>query len=372
MSRKSGDPPGMTIQSTSRSHVSYGMLFVASRRWLAFSALLAIALLGFTGCNSKTETAPTTDSSASSAAPDASDSGPKLSTDSSDARPKQVSNLTGTIKINGSSTVQPIANAVKEQFAKQYPDVTVSVDGKGTGTGFDLFQKKETDISDASRPIKSGELEKCKANGVNFIEIPIAYDGLTIVLHPKNDWVDTLTIDQLKTIFVGENAAKKWSDVDKSWPDEKIDIFAPGTGSGTYDYFKEVVVGKSDEELRGDMSLNEDDNILVDGVAGNTYAIGFFGVAYYEASKDKLKAAKIINPKDNQPYLPTSENIASGQYAPFSRPLFIYVSTASLPRAEVATFVSYFLENAPSLCERVGYVRLPDEIMQRGIKNLDE
>lgn len=332
----------MTTQSISRSLSSSGKQFLASRRLFAFSALVGAALLGATGCNRSSESE------------------------------SKGSNLTGTIKINGSSTVQPIANAVKEEFAKLYPDVTVSVDGKGTGNGFDLFQAKETDISDASRPIKSGELEKCKESGVTFIEIPVAYDGLTIVLHPKNDWVETLTIDQLKTIFVGDDAAQKWSDVDASWPDEKIEIFAPGTGSGTYDYFKEVVVGKSDAELRGDMSLNEDDNILVDGVAGNPYAIGFFGVAYYEASKDKLKAAQVVNPKDGQPYLPSPENIASGQYAPFSRPLFIYVSTASLPRAEVATFVAFFLENAPELCERVGYVRLPDEIMQRGITNLEE
>lgn len=301
-----------------------------------------------------------------------SESGDSAGTEGGSSSTAAASNITGTIKINGSSTVQPIANAVKEEFAKLYPDVTVSVDGKGTGNGFKLFQDKETDISDASRPIKSGEFENCKANGVEFVEIPVAYDGLTIVIHPKNDWVTTLTIDQLKKIFVGADAAKKWSDVDPSWPAETIEIFSPGTGSGTYDYFREVVVGKSEEQLRSDMNLNEDDNVLVNGVAGNTYAIGFFGVAYYEESKDKLKAVEIVNPDDGQAYLPTSENIASGQYAPFSRPLFIYVSTASLPRAEVATFVNYFLENAADLCERVGYVRLPDEIMQRGKKNLEE
>lgn len=321
---------------------------------VAFLAVLAIALVG---CESKTTTSTSTTTESES---------------SSEAAPATTSNLTGTIKINGSSTVQPIANAVKEEFAKLYPNVTVSVDGAGTGNGFDKFQGKETDISDASRPIKPGEFDLCKKNGVEFIEIPVAYDGLTIVIHPKNDWVDTLTIDQLKSMFVGSDAAKKWSDVDPSWPDEKIEIFAPGTGSGTYDYFREVVVGKSEEELRNDMNLNEDDNVLVNGVSGNTYAIGFFGVAYYEESKDKLKAVKIVNPKDDKPYLPTPEDIASGAYAPFSRPLFIYVSTASLPRAEVATFVSFFVENAPSISERVGYVRLPDEIMQRGMKNLDE
>ncbi|WP_182868876.1 PstS family phosphate ABC transporter substrate-binding protein [Stieleria mannarensis] len=317
-------------------------------------ALASSLLIGLSGCGSKSDAPTSTESAAESGSTAA------------------VSNLTGTIKINGSSTVQPIANAVKEEFAKLYPNVNVSVDGKGTGNGFKMFWDKETDISDASRPIKPGEFETCKDNGVEFIEIPVAYDGLTIVVHPKNDWVKSLTIDQLKKIFVAGDAAKQWSDVDPSWPEEKIEIFSPGTGSGTYDYFREVVIGKSEASLRNDMNLNEDDNVLVNGVAGNPYAIGFFGVAYYEESKDKLKAVEIVNPKDDKAYLPTPENIASGAYAPFSRPLFIYVSTASLPRAEIATFVSYFLENAPQLCERVGYVRLPDEIMQRAAKNLDE
>ncbi|QDV44666.1 Phosphate-binding protein PstS precursor [Stieleria neptunia] len=332
----------MFLQITSRSMPRN------RKRAIGCVALFSSLMVAMAGCGSQTETSTTEPGSGTAA-----------------------SNLTGTIKINGSSTVQPIANAVKEEFAKLYPDVTVSVDGKGTGNGFKMFQDKETDISDASRPIKPGEFEACKENGVEFIEMPVAYDGLTIVVHPKNDWVDTLTVDQLKQIFVGADAAKKWSDVDSSWPEETIEIFSPGTGSGTYDYFREVVIGKSEAALRNDMNLNEDDNVLVNGVAGNPYAIGFFGVAYYEESKDKLKAAKIVNPKDEQAYLPTPENIASGAYAPFSRPLFIYVSTASLPRAEVATFVSYFLDNAPTLCERVGYVRLPDEIMQRAMNNLD-
>ncbi|WP_436715555.1 PstS family phosphate ABC transporter substrate-binding protein [Roseiconus lacunae] len=282
-----------------------------------------------------------------------------------------VSNMAGSIKINGSSTVLPISNAVAEQFSKQYPEVSVSVDGAGTGNGFKDFEVKKTDISDASRPIKPGEKEKCEANGVEFVEVPVAYDGLTIVINPQNDWVDTLTVEQLQKIFVGEDAAKTWKDVDPSWPDENIDIYAPGTGSGTYDYFHEVVVGKSDAELRKDMSLSEDDNILVKGVADNKNAIGFFGVAYYEESKDRLKAAKIVNPKDGEAYLPTGENIASGKYAPFSRPLFIYVSTASLKRAEVQTFVEYYLSNVSELCERVGYVRLPDSIVEKGKSNVE-
>ncbi|OYP32380.1 PstS family phosphate ABC transporter substrate-binding protein [Rhodopirellula sp. MGV] len=317
---------------------------------------LAIAALCVAGCGKKSDTASTEDGAATSM------------TEEGAAAP---SNMAGTIKINGSSTVLPISNAVAEQFGKQYPEVSVSVDGAGTGNGFKDFQVKKTDISDASRPIKPGEKEKCTENEVSFIEVPVAYDGLTIVINPKNDWVETLTIEQLTKIFVGEDAAKTWQDVDPSWPAEKIDIYAPGTGSGTYDYFHEVVVGKSDSELRKDMSLNEDDNILVKGVADNKNAIGFFGVAYYEESKDKLKAVQIINPKDGQAYLPTTDNIASGSYAPFSRPLFIYVSLASLKRAEVQTFVSYYLDNVSELCERVGYVRLPASIIEKGKANIE-
>lgn len=324
----------------------------AKRTWLTLGLAPAV-MVASVGCKSESTT---TDGDTESVAADAGG---------------ETSNLAGSIKINGSSTVLPISNAVQERFNEQYPEVTISVDGAGTGNGFEEFQAKKTDISDASRPIKPGELEKCKENGVTFIELPIAYDGLTIVVNPKNDWVDTLTIDQLKKIFVGADAAKNWSDVDPSWPEEPINIYAPGTGSGTYDYFHEVVIGKSDAELRDDMNLNEDDNILVTGVAGNEYSIGFFGVAYYEESKDKLKAVQIVNPKDDKAYLPTSENIASGSYAPFSRPLFIYVSTASLARAEVKTFVDYYMNNASELCEKVGYVRLPAEIIEKGKENLE-
>ncbi|MEO1526044.1 MAG: PstS family phosphate ABC transporter substrate-binding protein [Planctomycetota bacterium] len=283
----------------------------------------------------------------------------------------EVSNIEGTIKINGSSTVQPISDAVAEEFVKQFPGVNVVVDGAGTGNGFKEFQQKSTDISDASRPIKPGEFAKCQENGVTFIEVPVAYDGLTIAIHKDNDWVETLTVDQLKAMFLGDSAAKKWSDVDPGWPEETIEFFVPGNGSGTYDYFREVVKGKGDVELRKDMTPNEEDNVLVNGIAGNKFAIGFFGVSYYEQNKDKLRAVKIVSPKDGQAYLPSMENIESGAYAPFSRPLFIYVSTASLGRAEVKAFVDFYLANVSEICERVKYVRLPSEVLAQGVANLE-
>lgn len=282
-----------------------------------------------------------------------------------------VSTLTGNIVIDGSSTVLPISNAAKEQFQKEFPEVRITVSGSGTGNGFKRFYSQETDISDASRPIKPGEFEKCKEAGIRFIELPIAYDGLTIVVHPKNDWVQQLTIDQLKKMFIGDNAPKTWKDVDPAWPDEEIKFFAPGTGSGTYDYFYEVIAKEDDKEIRSDLSLNEDDNILVQGVAGNKNSIGFFGVAYYEENKDKLRAVPIVSPEDGIAYEPTQENIATNQYAPFSRPLFIYVNAESLNKAQVQVFVDFLLENAPGIAESVDYVRSPEPVAAKARENFD-
>ncbi len=337
---------------------------INQKPFFATTCLAFIALGLVAGCDSSKSTM-----TAKPASSEAAGSGTKEGSGTTGSA--GTSNLTGTIKINGSSTVLPISNAIREEFIKLYPNVTVEVGGDGTGNGFKDFHGKSTDISDASRPIKPGELEKCKEAGVEFVEVPIAYDGLTIAINPENDWVDQLTVEQLQKMFVGKDAAKKWSDVDPNWPKEEISIYSPGTGSGTYDYFREVVVGKSEAELRNDMNLNEDDNILVQGVAGNRYSIGFFGVAYYEENKDKLKAVKIVNPNDDTAYLPTVDNIASNKYAPFSRPLFIYVSTASLPRAEVKTFVDFYIDNVSELCEKVGYVRLPSEIIASGKENLE-
>ncbi|TWU48304.1 PstS family phosphate ABC transporter substrate-binding protein [Rubripirellula reticaptiva] len=318
-------------------------------------ALIAMVALGLlVGCDSSktTTSAPTADS---------------VQTDSASE-----STLVGDIKIDGSSTVQPISDAIREAFIAQHPGVKITVGGEGTGNGFKEFYGKATDISDASRPIKPGELEKAQAAGVKFVELAVAYDGLTIAINPDNDWVKSLTVEQLEKIFVGKDAAKKWKDVDPSWPDQEIKIFSPGTGSGTYDYFKEVVADK--QEMRGDMTLNENDNVLVQGVAGNKFSIGFFGVAYYTQNASILKAVPIVNPEINEPVLPTTENIASGKYAPFSRPLFIYVSEESLARAEVQTFVEFYLENVSTFCAegKVDYVQLPGDLFERTMTIFDD
>ncbi len=291
---------------------------------------------------------------------------------SSEADDEEVSNLGGEIKIDGSSTVFPISEAAATKFRKVYPEVKVAVGSKGTGGGFKLFTQGDSDISDASRPIKQEEFEACKANGVNFIEIPIAYDGLTIAVNPKNEFVNELSVDQLKKLFLA-GGAKTWKEVDESWPNREIKFFAPGTDSGTYDYFKEIVVGKDEAaQMRGDMSLSEDDSILVKGVSGEDNAIGFFGAAYYFKNKDRLKAVKIIDPVTSAAVEPTPETIESGKYHPFSRPLFIYVSTKSLDRLEVQEFVNFYVENAGPLSTEVGYVALPAELYQHALKNLSE
>lgn len=317
-----------------------------SRRWVLFATVAWVGTLALIGC----ERAPR----------------PAAPGDGSGGQPP-ASSLVGQIKINGSSTVQPISNAVREAFLKAHPGVDIAIGGDGTGNGFKAFYEKLTDISDASRPIKPGEFARCQQAGVEFLELPIAYDGLTIVVNRKNDWVDSLSVEQLQKIFVGPDAAKTWQDVDPSWPAEKIKVFAPGTGSGTYDYFYEVVAKPEDRQLRGDMNLNEDDNVLVQGVAGNPYSIGFFGVAYYAENQDLLRAVPVVNPQTGEAVSPTPENIANNHYAPFSRPLFLYVNTASLNRAEVQTFVQFYLDNVSKFCAegKVDYVQLPDSVFDR-------
>ncbi len=279
--------------------------------------------------------------------------------------------LRGSVAIDGSSTVYPISEWAASQFQKRYPNVSVTVAMSGTGGGFKRFAKGETDISDASRPIKLEELEAARAASVSFVEVPVAYDGLTIVVHPSNDWVDQLTLDELKMIFTAESSAKTWNQVRSEWPNREIVTFAPGTDSGTFDYFKEVVAGDSGE-LRSDMSTSEDDNVLVKGVAGSPGSIGFFGVAYYEENQGSLKAVPIVNPLTNQAVSPTTQTIESGDYAPFSRPLFIYVNAASLRRPEVKRFLQFYMENAPTMAADTGYVALPESIYARGKANLQD
>ena len=269
-------------------------------------------------------------------------------------------NLKGAIKIDGSSTVYPITEAVAEEFRKTAPRVRPTVGISGTGGGFKRFQAGEIDISDASRPIKKSEADACAKLGIDFLELPIAFDGLSIVVHPKNSFANQLTVENLKTIFSATTAAKTWKEVNSEWPATPIKAYMPGTDSGTFDYFKEVVLGK-DGKARSDASVSEDDNALVRGVAGDEGAIGFFGCAYYFENKDVVRCVPIVSPKGDA-VSPTKETIETGTYAPFSRPLFIYVSLKSVSKPEIVAFVDYYIENAGKYAEEVGYVKLPDSM----------
>jgi phosphate transport system substrate-binding protein len=267
--------------------------------------------------------------------------------------------LKGVVKIDGSSTVYPITEAVAEEFNAAAPKVRVTVGVSGTGGGFKRFVAGEIDIADASRPIKKSENDMATKAKLDYIELPIAFDGLTIVVNPKNTWCTSLTVEQVKKIYSASGSAKTWKDVDPSWPATQIKVYSPGTDSGTFDYFKEVVVGK-DGAIRSDMSVSEDDNVLVRGVTGDEGAIGFFGCAYYFENKDKVRAVAIDGGKGA--VMPTVESIEDGSYAPFSRPLFIYVSKASAAKPEVKAFVDFYLKNVGRLAGEVGYVKLPDAV----------
>jgi len=271
--------------------------------------------------------------------------------------------LAGSVKIDGSSTVYPITEAVAEEFGDVHPRVRVTVGISGTGGGFKRFVTGETDISDASRPIKKKEYDAAVAHGVQFIEVPIAYDGLSIVVNRKNTWCGDLTVDELKLIFLDGSSVKTWKDIRPDWPAVPLKIYAPGTDSGTFDYFKEVVAGKKGS-IRPDMSVSEDDNILVHGVASNQGAIGFFGCAYYFENVDKLRSVAING------VLPIPTTIESGVYAPFSRPLFIYVNAKSIDKPQVQAFVNYYLNHGPALAQEVGYVKLPQAIFDRARTNI--
>jgi len=282
------------------------------------------------------------------------------------------SNLSGSVAIEGSSTVEPISNKAKEMFNERHPGVSVSVSGQGTGNGFKALAKAECDFSDASRPIKAKELKSCQDAGVQFIEIPVAYDGLTIMVNKENRFVNQLTIHQLKQIFREDSTATRWSDIDPSWPEEEIVIFAPGIASGTHDYFVEVIGKKDDKGMRSDslITLSEDDKLLARGVKEDPYAIGFFGFAYYEADADNLNAVPIVNSQGDA-VAPTRETIENGTYEPFSRPLFIYVNAESYRRLEVSEFVNFYLLNIADIVNAAQYVPLPQEIYTAAMENLE-
>ena len=264
------------------------------------------------------------------------------------------------IKIDGSSTVYPITEAVAEEFQKA-KKIKVTVGESGTGGGFKKFCRGETDISNASRPIAQKEMDACKEAGIQYIELPIAFDALTVVVNSKNDWVKSLTVDELKKIWEPGSKVKNWKQVNSAYPDKALSLYGPGTASGTFDYFTEAVNGKS-KASRTDYTPSEDDNVIVQGVSGNMAGMGYFGLAYYEENKDKLKAVPVAAKAGGPAVLPSVATVMDGTYQPLSRPIFIYVNATSAAfKPEVKAFVNFYLEHAPALVKEVQYVPLTTE-----------
>jgi phosphate transport system substrate-binding protein len=276
--------------------------------------------------------------------------------------------LEGEIKIDGSSTVFPIMEAVVEEYSAIQPGVKVPVGVSGTGGGFEAFIAGETELSNASRPIKDEEAAALEEKGIEYTEIKLAFDGLSVVINKENDWVDYLTIDELKKIWIEDGTVKKWSDIRPEWPEEEIKLYSPGTDSGTFDYFNEVIL--EDEPINEKATLSEDDNILVQGVQGDKNGIAYFGYAYYLENKKTINVVPIDG--GDGPVEPNNESIESGEYAPLSRPLFTYVKNSAVKeQEEVYDFVKFMLENAAELSEDVGYVKLPEDQYTKQLEILE-
>jgi phosphate transport system substrate-binding protein len=279
------------------------------------------------------------------------------------------------IRIDGSSTVFPISEAMAEEYQQANRDVRVTVGVSGTGGGFQKFCSGETDISDASRPIRATEIEACQKAGIEYIELPIAYDGLAIVVNPKNTWATTITVDELRRLWAPEAQGKimRWNQVRPSWPDREIRLFGAGVDSGTYDYFTEATVGKEGAS-RGDFTSSEDDNVLVQGIANDELALGFLPLAYVEQNRERLKIVPVDDGKadnGNGPIVPSAQTVRDGTYQPLSRPLFIYVARKAADRPEVQRFVtSYFTSDA--LIREVGYIELTPQIYELAKQHLAE
>lgn len=279
--------------------------------------------------------------------------------------------LTGEILIDGSSTVAPISTAIAEEFSLLHPELRIPVGTSGTGGGFKKFSAGEIDICDASRPIKESEVEACKAAGIEFIELKVAIDGLTVVVHPDNDWVESLTVEELKKLWEPDSTVKKWSELKDGYPDDPIKLFGADTDSGTFDYFTEEIMGKVGA-IRNDYQQSSDDNFLVSGVNGDKHALGFFGYAYYVENKSKVKAVPIAA-EGGPPIAPTPETIESGAYKPLSRPLFIYVTKKALAKPEVIEFLKYYLSpQGRGFIAETGYIPLTDAQYQAELAKLEQ
>ncbi|MDZ7715618.1 MAG: PstS family phosphate ABC transporter substrate-binding protein [Balneolaceae bacterium] len=268
------------------------------------------------------------------------------------------------VNIDGSSTVYPLTEAVAEEYRTEAPNVRVTIGRSGTGGGFQKFIRGDIDINNASREIQQSEAEVAQQNGIEYIGLKVAYDGLSVMVHPDNDWVDYLTVEELKKIWEPEAQGNitNWNDIREEWPDRQLNLYGAGTASGTFDYFTEAIVGKSGAS-RGDFTASEDDNVLVQGISTDKNALGFFGLAYYEENSEKLKLVPIKH-GDKEPVYPTVETVANDIYTPLSRPLFIYVTKQAAQRPNPQKFVNFYLDTASEVAGEVGYVAMPDSIYQ--------
>ena len=325
--------------------------FSQNKLFLSFLLTLFSASLIF-ACSTEEEepeTTTTTTTSTSMTADKEADA-PKM-----DSKSVEMEKLSGTIEIDGSSTVFPITQAVAEEFMKIHPDVRIPVGVSGTGGGMKRFTVGETAISNASRPMKDKEAAVAVENGIEWVELSVAYDGLSVVVNKDNTWVDCLTVEQLNMMWKPDSPANKWSEINPSWPDTEFNLYGPGTDSGTFDYFTDEING--DEGVsRADYVASEDDNILVTGVAGDKNALAYFGYAYYLENKDKIKIVKIDG--GSGCIEPNAGTVADGSYSPLARPIFIYVNNAELKRPEVAAFVSFYLTEGTKYVSEVGYVQI--------------
>ncbi len=272
---------------------------------------------------------------------------------------------TALIKVDGSSTVYLLTEAVAEEFQKaNRGSIRVTVGISGTGGGFKKFCRGETDIADASRPILKEEMDLCQKNGIAYYELPIAFDAMTVAVSPKNTWITSMTVGELKKMWepAAQNKITRWNQINSDWPDAPLVLFGPGSDSGTFDYFTDAVVGKA-KASRGDYTASEDDNVIVQGIESNKNALGYMGFAYYAAQMKKLKAVAIVG--KGGPVLPSAENVINGTYQPLSRPLFIYVNESAAKRTEVKDFVAYYLAEGPKLIAEVRYIPLPEQVYNK-------
>ncbi|MEQ1807744.1 MAG: PstS family phosphate ABC transporter substrate-binding protein, partial [Burkholderiaceae bacterium] len=276
------------------------------------------------------------------------------------------------VKIDGSSTVYPVTEGVAEDFQKSKKGaIKVTVGISGTGGGFKKFCRGETDISNASRPILTKEMEECKAAGIEYFELPVAFDALTLVMHPKNAFLSQITVEELKKMWepAAQGKVMRWNQVNPAWPDAPIKLFGAGSDSGTFDYFTEAIVGKA-KSSRGDFTASEDDNVLVQGVAQDVNAIGYFGYAYYAENQSRLKAVPIVEKAGKPAVSPSEKTVLDGSYQPLSRPIFIYVNAKAMAKPEVKEFVEYYMKEGARLAKEVKYVPLPSSAYKINLEHL--